>query len=93
MLIYEGFLLLGLILMVRLVQRRELAQALLLLAWSHASLVSVRHVPLFMNVSAPLVARELTLFISEGATSGNSWLTGDPQYGCRLWVQHSRPLL
>ena len=74
MLVYEGFLLLGLILLVRLVKRRELAQALLLLAWSHASLVSVRHVPLFMIVSAPLIARELTLFISEGAGSGNTWL-------------------
>ena len=74
MLVYEGFLLLGLILLVRLVKRRELAQALLLLAWSHALLVSVRHVPLFMIVSAPLIARELTLFIAEGAGSGNTWL-------------------
>ncbi len=74
MLIYEGFLLLGLVLLVRLVQRRELAQALLLLAWSHASLVSVRHVPLFMIIAVPLVAREFTQFIAEGASSGNSWL-------------------
>ena len=74
MLIYEGFLLLGLILMVRLIRRRELASALLLLAWAHASLLSVRHVPLFMIVSAPLIARELTLFIAEGARSGNTWL-------------------
>ena len=74
MMVYEGFLLLGLILLVRLVRRREIAQALLLLAWSHASLLSVRHVPLFMIVSAPLIARELTLFIAEAARSGNVWL-------------------
>ena len=54
--------------------RREITTALLIAAWAHASLVSVRHVPLFMIIATPFLARELTLLIDEGARGGNSWL-------------------
>ena len=71
--IFEVVLLLSLALIGRLVLRREVTTALLIAAWAHAALLSVRHVPLFMIVAAPLLARELTLLIDEGARSGNPW--------------------
>jgi hypothetical protein len=72
--VFEVVLLLGLLLAGRLLARREVTQALLIVAWAHAALLSVRHVPLFMIVAAPLLARELTVLIEQGARSGNSWL-------------------
>jgi hypothetical protein len=72
--IFEVALLLGLPLAGRLVARREVTAALLIVAFAHASLVSVRHVPLFMIVAAPLLAREVTLLIEQGARGGNAWL-------------------
>ena len=72
--IFEVALLLGLPLAGRLVARREVTGALLIAAFAHASLVSVRHVPLFMIVAAPLLAREVTLLIEQGARGGNAWL-------------------
>jgi len=72
--IFEVVLLLGLLLAGRLLARREITAALLILAWAHAALLSVRHVPLFMIVATPLLARELTLLIEQGARGGNPWL-------------------
>jgi hypothetical protein len=72
--VFEVLLLLGLPLAGRLAARRELTGALLIAAFAHASLVSVRHVPLFMIVAAPLLAREVTLLIEQGARGGNPWL-------------------
>jgi hypothetical protein len=71
---FEVVLLLGLPLAGRLLARREVTRALLIAAFAHAALVSVRHVPLFMIVAAPLLAREVTLLIEQGARGGNSWL-------------------
>lgn len=72
--IFEVVLLLGLLLAGRLVARRQITQALLIVAWAHAALLSVRHVPLFMIVAAPLLAGELTALIAQGAERGNAWL-------------------
>jgi hypothetical protein len=72
--VFEIVLLGGLLLAARLLARREVTAALLILAWAHASLASVRHVPLFMIVAAPLLARELTLLIEQGARGGNGLL-------------------
>ncbi len=72
--VFEIVLLGGVLLAARLLARREITAALLILAWAHASLVSVRHVPLFMIVAAPLLARELTLIIEQGAREGNGLL-------------------
>jgi len=41
-----------------LASRRRLADALLVVAWAHLALSSVRHVPLFVLLAAPLVAAE-----------------------------------
>ena len=72
--VYEVVLLVSILLLARLARRREFASVLLVLAWAHASLMSVRHMPLFVMVAAPLIARELTLLLEEGAKSGSSWL-------------------
>ena len=72
--VYEVILLVSILLLARLARRREFASVLLVLAWAHASLMSVRHMPLFVMVAAPLIARELTLLLEDGAKSGSSWL-------------------
>ena len=76
MLVFEGFLFATLFFVVRMALRREWAPALLLLMWAHASLVSARHVPLFMFLAAPWVAREVTLLIEQAGRSGNKWILG-----------------
>lgn len=73
-LIFEVTLLGCLLVAGRLLTRREVTPALLILAWGHASLLSVRHLPLFMLVAAPIAARELTRIVDAGASRGNVWL-------------------
>ncbi len=43
-----------------LAAQRRVADALLMVAWAHMALSSVRHVPLFVLLAAPLVAAELS---------------------------------
>ena len=74
MLVFEAYLVLSIILAGRMLWRRDVALGLLLLAWAHASLTSVRHMPLFMIVAVPLVMRELTTLMDEQAERGNTWL-------------------
>jgi hypothetical protein len=50
-----------------LIARRRLADALLVLVWAHLALGSVRHVPVFVIVAAPLVAVELSRLWGERA--------------------------
>src|SRR4029079_13488794 len=57
---FELLLLAGVALAAWLISRREIASGLLILAWLHAALTSVRHIPIFAFVSAPLLAREAT---------------------------------
>lgn len=56
------------------IRRGEWAWPLLVGAWAHAALTSVRHVPLFMLIAAPFLARELTLLMDEGRRRGWDWL-------------------
>jgi hypothetical protein len=72
--IFEVVLLLSLMFAGRLLAQRRVTEALLIAAWAHAALLSVRHVPLFMIVATPLLARELTLLLEQGAERGNAWL-------------------
>lgn len=72
--VFEVYLVLSIILAGRMLWRRDVTLGLLLLAWAHASLTSVRHMPLFMIVAVPLVARELTTLMDEQAERGNTWL-------------------
>jgi hypothetical protein len=72
MIYFEVLLAAGLLISARLLARREFARALLVLAWAHASLTSVRHVPIFAIVCAPVLARELTLLRDTWIASGQS---------------------
>jgi hypothetical protein len=47
-----------------MLSRRRVTEALWILLWAHASLTSVRHVPLFTIVAAPLAAAELTRWLA-----------------------------
>lgn len=76
MLVYEVGLLISMILVIQLIRRGEWRFALLAGGWAHASLMSVRHVPLFMLVAGPLIAREVSLWIGEAAAAGNPWAQG-----------------
>ena len=57
---YEILLALAFISVAALVKRRLLADALPVLFWAHMSLSSVRHVPIFVIVAAPIIAAEMT---------------------------------
>lgn len=60
---YEILLLLGLGVAGVMLTRKRVTEALWILLWAHASLTSVRHVPLFTIVAAPLAAAELTRWL------------------------------
>jgi hypothetical protein len=57
---FELLLLSGLLVAGTLLARKRVADALLVIFWAHMALASVRHVPLFVIVSAPLVAVEIS---------------------------------
>ena len=82
MLYFELLLVIGIITAARLASRKEIASALLMLAWAHASLISVRHIPVFAIVSLPLVAKELTGLRDRWIESGNG--APSPRY-CDPW--------
>ncbi len=55
---FEILLFAGLILAGVLLRRRQVADALLVIGWAHAALVSVRHVPVFVVAACPILAAE-----------------------------------
>jgi len=57
---YEILLAAGLVLSGLLLKRKCVTEALWILFLAHASLVSVRHVPLYVSVAAPIIASELS---------------------------------
>jgi len=57
---FEVMLFAGLMTVAWLVSRRSFVPALWILFWAHQALASIRHVPVFMIVSAPFVAAALT---------------------------------
>jgi hypothetical protein len=57
---YELLLIAGLLVSGALLRRKCVTEALWLLFLAHCSLVSVRHVPLYATVAAPLIASELS---------------------------------
>lgn len=65
MLFYEVILVVALVATYRLLRRGEWADALLLVGWAHLSLGAVRHVPIFLLISIPVVAAELTAWWTE----------------------------
>lgn len=54
-----------------MVQRGEFARPLLMAAWAHACLTSVRHAPLFAIVAVPYIALELSRLVQ--LASKNGW--------------------
>ncbi|MBI1788871.1 MAG: hypothetical protein HYR60_15150 [Acidobacteria bacterium] len=73
---FEILLVAGLLAAASLLARRQFAPALLALAWAHAALTSVRHVPIYALVVAPLLATEATRF-------WNRWMSGRPRRDVR----------
>ncbi len=59
---FEILLFAGLIAAASLLRRRNVTALLMIVAWAHAALVSVRHVPLFAIVVAPVLASEATVW-------------------------------
>ena len=60
------------------IRRQRFVEPLLVLAWSHLSLQSVRHVPLAAMTMMPIIAREWTLLIRElldAIPPGSRWGT------------------
>ena len=62
---FEALLFAGIAVATRLAFQKRFAPALLIVAWGHAALLSVRHVPIFALLIAPFLARELTLLMRE----------------------------
>ena len=96
MTVYEAALVLSILACGWMLRRREIVHPLLILAWAHASLVSVRHMPLFMIVAVPLLAREITFWFEEQARAGNPWFKGlsdlaDDYGGKSKTVSEARP--
>jgi hypothetical protein len=74
---FELLLLAGLLLAGILLSKRRIADALPVLFWAHLSLISVRHVPVFVIVVGPLIAQELTcIWGSWTATAPTKSLAG-----------------
>src|SRR5262249_14494903 len=71
---FEVLLFGGLATIPALLKRKDYTSALLLLAWAHSSLLSARHVLLYVAVAAPLVAREATWLWEKASCLGISWL-------------------
>jgi hypothetical protein len=64
---YEALLLAGLILVGFLVRERRFTEALWILFLAHASLISVRHAPIYATVAAPFIACQLSEWWSASA--------------------------
>jgi hypothetical protein len=62
---FEVLLFVGLIAAGMMLRRRRIADALIVLAWAHAALISVRHVPVFVAVAVPIVAAEASRWWAE----------------------------
>jgi hypothetical protein len=72
---FELLLVAGLLVAGWWVSRRRVADALLVAGWAHLALASVRHVPLFALVAAPLLAGSLSEILGAwagGARSGSA---------------------
>jgi hypothetical protein len=69
---FELLLMAALLLAGTLLVRKRVADALLVVFWAHLALSSVRHVPLFVVVNAPLVAVEISRLWEGWRSSPNS---------------------
>ena len=58
-----------------MIRRGEFVRPLLMIAWAHACLTSVRHAPLFVIVALPYIALELTRLIRFASKEG--WMLAE----------------
>ncbi len=71
---FEALFLLGLIVSAGLFARRRIVEGLWILFWAHMALGSVRHVPIFVTVTAPIIAVEVSTWwrrATAGARKGS----------------------
>ncbi len=80
---YEALLLAGLILVGFLLRQRRFTEALWILFLAHASLISVRHAPIYATVAAPFIACELSEWWS--ASGGANEEVRRPCAFCTKW--------
>jgi len=59
MLQFEALMLTGLLVAASLIRRRQIVETLWIVFWAHMALASVRHVPIFVTVAAPIIAWEV----------------------------------
>ena len=74
---FEILLFLGIAMAGKLAWEKRFSEAVLILAWGHAALVSVRHVPIFALLIGPYVALEITRLMNragEAAGSRSIWV-------------------
>jgi hypothetical protein len=57
---YEALMLLGVMVAFSLIRRKQVVEALWIVFFAHMSLSSVRHVPVFVTVAAPVIAWEVS---------------------------------
>ncbi|MFN0106688.1 MAG: hypothetical protein ACKV2U_31910 [Bryobacteraceae bacterium] len=65
MLMFEVLMIGSLISVYRTIRRENWVDALLVIGWAHLSLSSVRHVPIFLLIAAPILAAELSAWWKE----------------------------
>jgi len=68
---FEALLFLGLVVAGRLIPRRQIAEGLWVLFFAYLSLSSVRHVPVFVTVTVPLIAAELSIWWRDWTSSAS----------------------
>ncbi|MCC7174693.1 MAG: hypothetical protein IT159_05815 [Bryobacterales bacterium] len=83
---FELLLIAGLLTAGWLLSRGRVADALLVVAWAHLALASVRHVPLFVMLASPLVAAEVSALWRARAEGSQ------PRSVCRLLWQFGADL-
>jgi hypothetical protein len=69
---FEILLALGIATLPRLLASYRIRDAIVIAAWAHAALASVRHVPLYAIASAPVIAAELDRVLSGAAKDSRS---------------------
>jgi hypothetical protein len=91
MLWFELLLVAGIAMVPGLIRRSRIADAALILIWAHAALTSVRHVPLYVIVSLPVIASELQRWLSLATVKRKSPLAILGELGSE-WSGNARKL-
>jgi hypothetical protein len=74
---FEALMLVGLIVAGALFRRRRIVEGLWIIFWAHMALASVRHVPVFVTVTAPTIATEIASWWNAWtARAGKSSIAG-----------------